>query len=683
MDDDLPNDATTTAAVRVGQDYFGTIDFEGDEDWIRVDLTANQGVAITIEPTDGWPNKISPYVEIFEADGNYFDYRWSDDFDVGRYFILPDEDRTLYLNANSQGSTTGGYHVTVDPGDFDPADFSGTANIGSVGATYTGTLDERGDVEWTRFDLEAGDSVAFELIFGENQYQDEYHLDLVGADGNWLDTSEIGDDEIVRYSTLTDATVYLRVEALANGAAGSYTVDVTPGATYPRPDLFTINEDETLSGNVLDANSYGEDFPRRRVEVVTINGRTDLVGTTMTLATGSTLVVNADGTFDYVPSEAFSTYGAPQPGVYTGFGGDGVEYGISIDGGPVETEHMRIEVLGIDNDDLIRGIRRRNETIEGGVGNDTLYGLDRHDTIYAGEGDDWVDSGIGDDVVEGGPGNDTIRAIGGEDLIRGGEGDDWIAAGTGNDTVTGDEGDDSLYGGYGDDSVSGGEGDDLIFGNWGADTLDGGDGADTLRGGDDDDVAGGGAGVDHVYGEAGNDTLNGGADGDTVNGGDGDDHVSGGDGDDMVIGGAGADTLDGGEGADTLAGGEGDDSLFGGAGNDLLTGRDGTDTLDGGDGDDRIAGGRGDDVLFGGAGNDLFVLATGHGFDTVLDFGDGADRLRLMDFGPDLASLDDLLTAGAITEADGDTVIDLGNGDGFTLEGVALADLTETQLMFG
>jgi Ca2+-binding RTX toxin-like protein len=127
-------------------------------------------------------------------------------------------------------------------------------------------------------------------------------------------------------------------------------------------------------------------------------------------------------------------------------------------------------------------------------------------------------------------------------------------------------------------------------------------GADILRGTASADQINGLGGNDRLYGEAGNDTIN------------------GDDGDDLVYGGDGNDYLLGGNGSDRLYGDAGNDRLFGDAGNDILYG---------GAGDDLLYGGAGSDRLYGDAGRDTFVLQAGMGTDTIYDFEDGVDLLRL------------------------------------------------------
>ncbi|MEK0179015.1 MAG: DUF2974 domain-containing protein [Oscillatoriales cyanobacterium] len=96
--------------------------------------------------------------------------------------------------------------------------------------------------------------------------------------------------------------------------------------------------------------------------------------------------------------------------------------------------------------------------------------------------------------------------------------------------------------------------------------------------------------------------------------------ATGGSGDDTIIGNGGNDTLRGNRGNDSITGGGGDDFLYGGRNNDYLNG---------GDGDDLIAGELGNDVLTGGSGRDRFVLESGGGSDTIVDFEDSQDLIAL------------------------------------------------------
>jgi trimeric autotransporter adhesin len=241
------------------------------------------------------------------------------------------------------------------------------------------------------------------------------------------------------------------------------------------------------------------------------------------------------------------------------------------------TGEAAINGMGNLLDNEIAGNSAAN-VLDGGVGNDTVYGYGGDDIYLFGRGS----------------GMDTINdfdATGGTDTILLGEGilpsdvslsrnvyDVVLSISESTDSITianwfdetglykvermqfadgtvwdssnmppianaPTEGDDSLVGTLGDDSIDGLDGNDQIYGAAGADDLRGG------------------AGNDILYGEKDNDLLH---------------------------GNEGNDTLYGGDGADDLVGGYGDDVLYGGDGKDWLQGDAGNNLFDGGTGDDEI-----------------------------------------------------------------------------------------------
>ena len=90
--------------------------------------------------------------------------------------------------------------------------------------------------------------------------------------------------------------------------------------------------------------------------------------------------------------------------------------------------------------------------------------------------------------------------------------------------------------------------------------------------------------------------------------------------DNTIVGGSGKDYLSGDSGNDSIVGGKGADWLDGGIGNDTLIGNQGADILDGG---------IGNDILTGGKGKDVFVYASGGGDDTITDYTEFQDVIKL------------------------------------------------------
>jgi Ca2+-binding RTX toxin-like protein len=66
--------------------------------------------------------------------------------------------------------------------------------------------------------------------------------------------------------------------------------------------------------------------------------------------------------------------------------------------------------------------------IDGGEGNDTLWGESFTDTLNGGGGDDHLHGQGADDVLNGGDGNDTLNGDTGRDVVNGGAGNDDITA---------------------------------------------------------------------------------------------------------------------------------------------------------------------------------------------------------------------------------------------------------------
>lgn len=351
-----------------------------------------------------------------------------------------------------------------------------------------------------------------------------------------------------------------------------------------------------------------------------------------------------------------------------------------------------------------------DDTIQGGYGDDKMFGLGGSDTIDGGDGNDVlqgdrldyatgfsyaINTSSGNDYLDGGAGDDRLFGDGGSDTLIGGTGNDHLEGdslegvdfgndkldgGDGNDSLIGFGGSDELIGGAGDDIMSGDaaeefvplayHGNDRMFGGFGNDSLSGNGGNDLLDGGEDDDSLWGGKGNDVLIGGTGNDQLAGGEDDDALDGGAGNDRLwgdagrdvlEGGAGDDLLQGGQGNDNLRGGDGKDELNGGEDADFLDGGAGDDTLFGGAGADKLFGSDGDDYLAGdafeegvGQGDDILEGGRGNDILVGGGGH---DLLNGDVGDDQLYGDVPGSELAG-NDVLNGGA-----GNDYLDGGAGN--------------------
>ena len=123
------------------------------------------------------------------------------------------------------------------------------------------------------------------------------------------------------------------------------------------------------------------------------------------------------------------------------------------------------------------------------------------------------------------------------------------------------------------------------------------------------------------------------------------------------------------------------DVFFGSATeNTEVWGVEGADNLTTGSGADRLNGGIGDDTLTAGGGADEFVIsALGSGADTVTDFQDGLDLIRIYGIGV-ADEFSDLVVA---SNGSGGTLITLPDGSTITLTAIDPTDIDASDFIFG
>jgi len=362
-----------------------------------------------------------------------------------------------------------------------------------------------------------------------------------------------------------------------------------------------------------------------------------------------------------------------------------------------------------DGDDIITG-SNFGDTLEGGLGNDELFGGRGGDTYVfnSGDGQDLVDdNGIFNTST------DTLRFTDYnlEDAIFSSVGADLIISFANGDRV---EIDNTLNGGnsgidvfeFADQTIDivtmrsvyieaqQTDGDDTINGTNFADRFEAGLGNDSLSGGRGVDryVFNVGDGMDSIEdnGNSGQDDIL------EFTGYSSTDAAIVSDGGDLIIAFANGDQVrvenglssrfdrveqfqfqdttltyedivaiiesyNGSEADDVIEGTFFDDMLSGDLGNDIISGFAGNDDIDGGDGSDVITGGVGNDMIDGGRGADTFIFASGDGSDTINNTGVSGET--------DILEFSDYNVADASFQQDGnDLRVTFANGDSVLID---------------
>jgi len=270
-----------------------------------------------------------------------------------------------------------------------------------------------------------------------------------------------------------------------------------------------------------------------------------------------------------------------------------------------------------------------DDVLDGGAGNDTVFGEGGADEINGGVGDDTFRPEGGADQIDGGAGWNTIDyhqfngASGGAGITFTMTGQNAGSAVDQSASLTTFQNIQIVIGSEGDDSFTGSAADDRWAMSRGADVLDGG------------------AGYDQLYSWGIATPITGGFTYDLS---------------------AGQITLDDG----TVQSVTGFESISGTDAGDTFIGSSNDEFFYGNNGDDQIVGGGGSDNLGGGLGADTFVFGAGDGFDTIQDFEVGTDTLTLNG-----------LTVAAFNDDGTNTSITFNEGGGVYLNGVTGATLQD------
>ncbi|MEO1471336.1 MAG: Ig-like domain-containing protein, partial [Pseudomonadota bacterium] len=327
-------------------------------------------------------------------------------------------------NGTLQRQADGGFTYTPDPG-FAGTDsfryFAHDGNGNSVGGTVTITVtaplpdvnavdDAFAATAGTPLTLAAPGVLANDAFTAGGELRVEV-VDGPGSGSTLALTEQSGTGEGVGAFVYTPAAGFTGTESFvyalsdASGTSDTANVTFTVEAANRAPnavaDNFTLAADGVARGDLFANNGAGRDRDPDGdpFAIVAVEGNTAAPGSTVTLASGARVTVDADGGLVYDPNGAFDDVAFGQSA------GDSFVYTVEDSRGGSDDAIVRLRidgrgpVTGREVADTLVFDTALDLTIDGRGGNDILGGGSGNDLIIGGSGDDFVRPGLGTDTI--------------------------------------------------------------------------------------------------------------------------------------------------------------------------------------------------------------------------------------------------------------------------------------------
>ena len=258
MADTIPGNITSTQSLPIGTSASSAIDFVGDTDWWKVNLTYGFGYQIWSEGSGSGNGTLAdPYLGIYNSAGT-FQYGVDD---IVQYInrdsytnIVPSASGTFFLSAQEYGGDAiGSYTITIWQDELASVASAATVAVNSVSAIgHIGWQSDTSD--WYRVTLTAGVEYQFDLIGSSNDGSAsgltlvDPWLCLRNSSGAALtsdDSDGLGGNSRIFYTPTTSGTYFLDAQESGVDAYGTYRIIVNS-----TPTSGTITLGTSLTGTV-------------------------------------------------------------------------------------------------------------------------------------------------------------------------------------------------------------------------------------------------------------------------------------------------------------------------------------------------------------------------------------------------------------------------------------------------
>ncbi len=280
--DDYAGSLATTGTLAVGGAVSGNIQFVGDQDWFRLELTEGRIYAFDMKGFDSAGGTLAdPFLVFLDSAGEFL----ASDVDSGtgadaRITLSADHSGTYYLSAHGANGT-----YTLQATDLGADDYAGSlATTGSLamGGTATGNIQFDSDQDWFRVELLAGHFYRFDMkggASGGGTLPDPFLQFRDGAAGYVSSDfdSGTGADARLGFNAVSSGTYYL--SAIGSGATGTYTLTAADlGEDDYAGDASTLGNlavGDSISGNIQLASEsdwFRIDLSAGRIYVFDLKG---------------------------------------------------------------------------------------------------------------------------------------------------------------------------------------------------------------------------------------------------------------------------------------------------------------------------------------------------------------------------------------------------------------------------
>jgi hypothetical protein len=225
---EIADNTATEGTLRLGRHHSGRIDFNGDEDWYRLEVQAGRTYVVDVEGSSTLRGTlVDPVLRVLNADGNPIIE--NDDGGVGfngQAGFMAAEDGHVFIAA---GGLAGEDSYAVRARELH-GDIAGDLTTGAdlaLGSGMQGRIDFAFDADAYRVELEAGRTYVFELTGGGGRSLHDPTLELVdGGGGPPLadDDSGVGLDGRLVVTATADGPAWLVARGFGEDDQGSYRI---------------------------------------------------------------------------------------------------------------------------------------------------------------------------------------------------------------------------------------------------------------------------------------------------------------------------------------------------------------------------------------------------------------------------------------------------------------------------